>query len=115
MEALIYFALWAAMIFAMMRLMCGAYVMGLGHLGGRSEAELDGDSRAAGAWHPPAHLRDPVCGRRVATHDAKTSVFDGEVYFFCSRDCREVFETMAEIYVDGPPPHRRRPQAAPRV
>ena len=38
MEALIYFALWAGLIFLMMRFGCGAHVMGHGHgHGGASE------------------------------------------------------------------------------
>lgn len=101
MEALVYFVLWAAAIFLMMRLGCGVYVMGLGKLHNISEA--DAADRRAGAkpWHAPERAVDPVCRRRVVTASAKTSVFEGEIYFFCSRECREVFEAAAELYVDG--------------
>lgn len=115
MEALVYFILWAGMIFVLMRLACGAYVMGLGNLRNHSETETDTNSAGVNRWHPPERVKDPVCGRRVVTRDAKTSVFEGEVYFFCSRDCREIFEAAAELYVNEPPSHPDGPKEQPRV
>ena len=58
-------------------------------------------------WIPPAKDVDPVCGKTVSTHGAKPSVSDGSVYYFCSRECREIFETAPEQYVG---PHAKGPQ-----
>jgi len=115
MEALVYFVLWAAAIFLLMRLGCGAYVMGLDRLQNRSEAEADPRRAEASRWHPPERATDPVCRRRVVTGNAKTSVFEGTVYFFCSRECREIFEAAAEIYVNESPSGPRRPGEASHV
>ena len=52
-------------------------------------------------WIPPAKDVDPVCGKTVSTATAKPSVHEGSVYYFCSRECREVFEAAPEQYV-GP-------------
>lgn len=97
MEALLYFVLWAVLIFLMMRLGCGRHVMGHGNGGtgggSRHRTEL--------RWVPPEQDSDPVCGKTVATDKAKPSVFDGYVYYFCSWDCREAFEAAPELYVGG--------------
>ncbi len=102
MSELLYFLIWAAVIFVMLRFGCGAHVMGYGH----GKAERDGgnpQSRGAGTlrWIPPAEDVDPVCGKTVNTAAAKSSVHEGSVYYFCSRECREVFEAAPEQYV-GP-------------
>ena len=99
MDALIYFALWAGLVFLMMRLGCGAHVMGHGHGG----AHQDGSPQNAGElrWVPPETDVDPVCGRTVHTDKSKPSVHDGMVYYFCSRECRERFEAAPRLYV-GP-------------
>ena len=102
MSELLYFLIWAAVIFVMLRFGCGAHVMGHGH----GKAERDGgnpQSRGAGTlrWIPPAEDVDPVCGKTVSTAAAKPSVHAGSVYYFCSRDCREIFEAAPEQYV-GP-------------
>lgn len=114
METLLYFGLWAALIFLMMRFGCGAHVMGRGHGHGRAGTAAGPDAAAASAgplrWTPPARDIDPVCGKSVATARAKSSVFEGLVYYFCSRDCREVFEAAPEVYVAArdrqPPPQQ---------
>ncbi len=99
MDALIYFALWAGLIFLMMRFGCGAHVMGHGHGGARKE----GPSQQTGEirWVPPETDIDPVCGMTVKTDKAKPSVHDGMVYYFCSRECRERFEAAPHLYA-GP-------------
>ena len=102
MEALIYFAFWAGLIFLMMRFGCGAHVLGhgsrSGHGGDRARPENDDTLR----WVPPERDVDPVCGKVVTTERAKPSVHDGHVHYFCSRECREAFESAPELYV-GPP------------
>ena len=100
MEALLYFALWAGVIFLMMRFGCGAHVMGHGH-GRKSQSEPGNVDNAALRWVPPKRDVDPVCGKTVATDKAKPSVYAGSVYYFCSRECREVFEAAPDQYLDG--------------
>ena len=39
MEALLYFVFWAGLVFLMMRLGCGAHVMGHGHGHGKADSE----------------------------------------------------------------------------
>ncbi len=101
MEALLYFAVWAAFIFLMMRFGCGAHVMGHGHREtkkhGRGEQRVSDELR----WVPPREDVDPVCGKTVKPENAKPSVHNGYVYYFCSRECREAFEAAAHLYV-GP-------------
>lgn len=98
MENLIYFIIWAAFIFLMMRFGCGSHVMGHGHTThGRGDvAKQDG---GALRWTPPESDIDPVCGKTVHTDRAKSSVHDGKVYYSCSRECRERFEAAPELYL----------------
>lgn len=78
MEALFYFAVWAGVIFLMMRFGCGAHIMGHG------KGQAENKSRQAGGpklrWVPPTKDNDPVCGKTVSTDKAKSSVHDGNVY-----------------------------------
>lgn len=98
MEPLLYFGLWAIVIFLMMRYGCGAHVMGHGH--GASHGRANSQSEATELrWVPPEKDVDPVCGETVHTVTAKPSVHDGTVYYLCSRECRERFEAAPELYV----------------
>ncbi|KGE78575.1 MULTISPECIES: YHS domain-containing protein [Halomonas] len=101
MNELIYFMLWAGIIFLMMRFGCGAHVMGHGR--GKAKHDEGAPERQATTeslrWTPPAEDVDPVCGKTVDTAGAKPSVHDGHVYYFCSRDCRERFEAAPEHYL----------------
>ncbi len=102
MEALLYFALWAALIFALMRFGCGAHVMGHGHGNhARGHGNAASGSQAPLRWIPPKTDVDPVCGMTVQTDTAKSAVHDGTVYYFCSGSCRERFEAAPERFV-GP-------------
>jgi|GEM_PF-128866 len=106
MEALLYFALWAGLIFLMMRFGCGAHVMGRGHGHEKAGAnEPEAVDRSSVRWVPPAKDVDPVCGKTVATDTAKSSVYSGSVYYFCSRECREVFEVAPDQYLGGNKPN----------
>lgn len=102
MSALLWFAIWAVLFFVMMRFGCGAHVMGRGQ--GRKRTDGGSDDGEALRWVPPAKDIDPVCGKTVETADAKPSVFGGSVYYFCSRDCREVFEAAPHTYIAGEHP-----------
>mgnify|MGYP002639934770 CR=1 FL=1 len=95
MSSLLWFAVWAAAIFLMMRFGCGAHVMG------HSQHGKQADGGEEPRWVPPDADTDPVCGKTVKTANAKPSVFDGHVYYFCSRECREVFEAAPEQYAKG--------------
>ena len=101
MDALIYFAIWAGLFFLMMRLGCGAHVMGHGHGHGQANGEAGNAGDRNLRWMPPEKDTDPVCGESVRTGQAKPSVHDGNVYYFCSRDCREIFEAAPELYLGG--------------
>jgi YHS domain-containing protein len=105
MEALLYLALWVGLIFLMMRFGCGAHApgQGSGHHG-PGDREPRAADRSALRWVPPAKDIDPVCGRTVETAKAKPSVYDGNVYYFCSRECREVFEAAPDQYLGGDKP-----------
>jgi len=99
MEALVYFIFWGALIFLMMRFGCGAHVLGHGeHLADREGGRQGGGGEGL-HWVPPETDTDPVCGKTVRTDVAKPSVHDGTVYYFCSRECREVFEAAPQLYV----------------
>ncbi len=101
MEALLYFIIWAAAIFVMMRFGCGAHVMGHGRKHGQTEESPKTESSEL-RWVPPGTDIDPVCGKVVSTNEARATVHAGTVYYLCSRECREVFEIAPELYVNGP-------------
>ena len=102
-EALVYFLVWGVAIFLMLRFGCGAHVMG--HSPGKDHEHGAADKGGRGLrWIAPERATDPVCGKSVQTTKAKPSVFDGYVYYFCSRDCREIFEAAPQTYVsEGKP------------
>lgn len=99
MEALIYFALWAGLIFLMMRFGCGKHIMGHGHDGARNKRAPQHSNEVR--WVPPEADVDPVCGKTVRTNKAKSAVHDGTVYYFCSPEHRETFEAAPHRYI-GP-------------
>jgi YHS domain-containing protein len=101
METLLYFALWAGLIFLMMRFGCGAHVMGHGHDQHDGRGKGTPSDRERLRWVPPETDVDPVCGKTVHTDKAKSVVHDGTVYYFCSSECRDRFEAAPQLYV-GP-------------
>ncbi len=100
---MLYFLLLAGLFFVMMRFGCGAHIMGHGHShtqGAKSNDDSAGDSSLR--WIAPDQAVDPVCGMTVQTAGAagaKTAVYDRHVYYFCSQDCRQKFETSPGAYV----------------
>ena len=97
MQTLLWFAFWAGLFFVMMRFGCGAHVMGHGRHGGHGdETARDGQKVR---WVPPESDVDPVCGKTVKPDQAKSAVHDGTVYYFCSNECRDRFETAPQLYV----------------
>ena len=103
MQSLIYFLLIAGLFVVMMRFGCGSHVMGHGH-GHRRRGD---SSHAPGTdrGSAPAQDKDPVCGMTVETASAKSSLYDGRAYYFCSNDCRDKFEAAPQRYAskgEGP-------------
>lgn len=97
MESILYFLFWAGFIFIMMRFGCGAHVMGHGKSGGTRD-EPSGSATDV-RWTAPKTDTDPVCGITVQTRNSKSAVYDGHVYYFCSRECRERFEAAPTSYL----------------
>lgn len=98
MEAVVYFLVWAGLIFVLMRYGCGAHVMGHGHKHDSSSARTapGADGRRAS----PQGDVDPVCGMRVDPAKGKSSVFGGRAYYFCSASCREKFEANPQAFAE---------------
>jgi len=92
-QNVLYFILWAGAFFLMMRFGCGAHVMGHGH---HHHGSHGGPSE--GSTPRPTQGVDPVCGMTVDTQDAKTAVYEGQVYYFCSATCRDKFEAVPQSY-----------------
>lgn len=104
MQSLVYFLLFGALIFFMMRFGCGAHVAGHGH----SHGGPSGDDPAQGhGGGTPSSAVDPVCGMSVKPDSAKSSVFGGRAYYFCSAACRDKFEATPNQYAGAAPGHSR--------
>jgi Cu+-exporting ATPase len=43
--------------------------------------------------------QDPVCGMIVDEREAQSVEFEGKTYFFCSHECRRLFERDPDRYV----------------
>lgn len=81
-------ALGALFYFMMRRGDCGGPA---GH--GEAPGGHAGHAEGAGG-----QLKDPVCGMEVEAEKAKTSVYGGETYYFCSPACRDRFEAEPTSY-----------------
>ncbi|OAB55599.1 hypothetical protein AY600_02005 [Phormidium willei BDU 130791] len=101
MSTLLYFLLWLLVIFLLIRFGCGAHRLRQSYPqawrdGGAAEAAGErGDMR----WIAPPRDRDPVCGQTVRPERARSNVYDGQVRYFCSRECRERFEAAPHLYL----------------
>ena len=94
-SSLLWFGLIAAFFFLMMRGGCGSHVMGHGHhdhAGGTSGSGPGGTAAATAI--------DLVCGMQVETATAKTSVYRGTAYYFCSAQHRDAFENNPDSYLN---------------
>jgi YHS domain-containing protein len=77
--------LWGGFFFLMMRIGCGAHMMG-GHANHGSHGEV-------------GETKDPVCGMKVdQSSAASASGHGGKTYYFCSITCRDKFEKEPEKY-----------------
>ncbi|MFZ5862325.1 MAG: YHS domain-containing protein [Nitrospirota bacterium] len=68
---------------------------GGGHDRQEEESEEHGRHRGERAG---GRSKDPVCGMAVEVTAAKTSVYRGQTYYFCSNECREKFEATPTSY-----------------
>jgi YHS domain-containing protein len=100
MEMLLTIAVWAGLFFVMMRFGCGSHLTGRNHKNATGNDPLATMGTPELRWVPAEKDIDPVCKKTVATRAAKSCVHEGKVYYFCSRDCREVFEAAPDIYTD---------------
>ena len=98
MESLLYFLFWAVIFYLMMNKGCGAHVRNRRPDGKQQHKQANGELY----WEPPVKDVDPVCRKTIFTEEAKSSVYHGQVYYFCSRECREVFEAAPGIYLLEP-------------
>jgi YHS domain-containing protein len=104
MEGILPLLLWGGLFFLLMRFGCGAHMFGHGH-GKKSGDQHSGHAEKPVTkseeltWTAPEKDTDPVCGKEVHTEGAKSSVHNGWVYYFCSRECRDVFEVAPETYM----------------
>jgi YHS domain-containing protein len=99
MNSLIYFLIWGGLFFLMMRFGCGAHVMGHGHGHSDSRSDERDPSARDGSAAAPNKVVDPVCHMNLETTKAKSAVHHGQVYYFCSQDCRAKFEADPSAYV----------------
>lgn len=115
MDTILTVLLWGGLFFLMMRFGCGSHMFGHDH-GAESKKGASaqgqggccgtGGGKRAGStanteqltWEAPEKDVDPVCGKIVSTAEARPSLFDGQVLYFCSRECREAFEAAPEHY-----------------
>ncbi|HER27170.1 MAG TPA: YHS domain-containing protein [Rhodospirillales bacterium] len=123
MDTILQFLLIGGVFFLMMRFGCGSH-MGRGSKhshgskhnhnakaagggccgGGGKRAGKGKHEHATVAKHellPPEKDTDPVCGVEISTETAKPSFYNGLVYYFCSRECRETFEESPLKYLGG--------------
>lgn len=110
MDVLITFALWAGLAFVVMRFGSGAHAMVRRAQRNATAARGGIGGHQTPGWTTPEWDIDPVCSERVRTINAKPSVHDGQVYHFCSRDCREIFEAAPELYLGGVEPRQHGPE-----
>jgi len=99
MELILTIAVWAGLFYLMMRLGCGSHIMASNSKDGQLPTPGANADTPELAWMPPEKNTDPVCQKTITTRLAKTSVHAGKAYYFCSRDCREIFEAAPELYI----------------
>lgn len=62
------------------------------------------DSEPVTAAENSGLARDPVCGMAVDRRDARSSVFEGRNFFFCSSYCSDVFRLGPDVFAHTPSP-----------
>jgi len=92
----IFFLIIGVVFLLMMRGGCGSHAMGHGRSRHGSSHPHDDDRERSNA---PKTAVDPVCGMRVETAKAKSSMLAGTAHFFCSSQCRDKFEQAPESFL----------------
>lgn len=91
----------------------GGLLGGMGHGGhGAGHGDHGGqpDTRPAGS--APEAAVDPVGGEAVRTAQALTSVYEGKIYYFASKENRDRFEAAPQEYAGKAAGHPVRPAEA---
>jgi YHS domain-containing protein len=103
MDFLVYVLLWGGVFLLLQRFGYRGQVGGIGR--GQPCESSQGPERSPKqlGWTAPKAAVDPVCGQAVQTNSARSSVDDGAVHYFCSRECRERFEAAPKLYFAQPP------------
>lgn len=100
MGTLIYFLIFGAAFYLMMRFGCGAHVMGHSPMNAEPRpASSAANSKLRGYPGLPENTVDPVCGMNVSTASAKPSIYGESAYYFCSAECRDRFESSPQSYL----------------
>ena len=99
-QTILYFLVWAGIFAAMMRFGCGAHVMGHRH---GAAPDDNGERMPPQPGQMTGHTEtervvDPVCGQSVEISHAKSAIYQGSGYYFCSSACRDKFEAAPEKY-----------------
>ena len=56
-----------------------------------------------------ASVTDPVCGMTFDSSQAEAqTTYQGQAYFFCSQECRKIFDENPEQYL----PDQRQPESS---
>lgn len=77
--------------------MGGGLLGGMGH-GGHGSAGGDEPRQAPPGANAPEAAIDPVGGQAVRASDALTSIYQGKIYYFASKENRERFEAAPQDY-----------------
>jgi len=99
MGTLLYFIVFAGLFLLMMRVGCGAHVMGHGHRHNEQHGAGPLQDRYSARSVPSDTTLDPVCGMSVGISWAKSAVHKGRVYYFCTAEHRLAFEAEPDRYI----------------
>lgn len=112
MELFLTIAVWAGLFYLMMRIGCGAHnIAGSRKNGHSSPTQVNAQAPELTRITAEKSI-DPVCRKTITTRIAKTNVHAGKVYYFCSRDCREIFEAAPELYITTADPSKNQTEHA---
>lgn len=93
----------------------GAFIMmrrgGFGHYAGGHGGHEEQPDRSATSNAPEATI-DPVNGEPVRTDKALTTLYQGSIYYFVSRENRDRFEAAPQEYAQKAAGQRVRPAGA---
>ena len=76
----------------------GGLLGGLGHGGHGGHGDQAGQPDARPAGSAPEAAVDAVSGEAVRTAQALTSIYQGKIYYFASKENRERFEAAPQEY-----------------